>query len=332
MSIISFNPPRAYISGTGYNVPARVVGNDYFASYLETSDEWIRDRTGIAERRWVAPEESASSLALPACQKALVAAGISPAEVDGIIVATCTADYVFPSTACVLQHKLGIAGCLAFDVNAVCSGFLYALSVASSMMSGGVYRNLLVVGVDLFSRIIDKQDRSTCILFGDGAGAVVLSRTEEQRGILSYELGADGSMGDLLCVKKGSAREVSAESLATSEHYLSMNGREIFKLAVRAGVESGQKLCSAIGIMPSDIDYMVFHQANQRILAAVGKQLGLSGEQVLSNVERYGNTSAASIPLLMAEFFERGVLKPGQLILLGAFGGGVTWGGMLLRL
>jgi len=337
MGIVSFNPPRAVFTGSGFNVPERVVGNDFFATYLETSDEWIADRTGIRERRWAEPGVSASDLALPACKRAIERAGIKPEEVDGIIVATVTPDYVFPSTATIIQNKLGIHGCLAFDVNAVCSGFLYALSVASSMMASGSFRNFLVIGVDLYSRIINKQDRTTCILFGDGAGAVVLSRSDlvknsEGRGILSYELGADGRMGEMLCVKRGTASEPTPETLNDPKHQLFMNGREIFKLAVRAGVEGGKALCDAASIGVSDLDCVLSHQANQRILSSIGKQLGVSEEKVLSNVARFGNTSAASIPILIGESFEKGTLKPGQLALLSAFGGGVTWGGMLARL
>lgn len=337
MAIVSFKTPNAVISGTGYSAPSGVVNNGYFANYLETSDEWILDRTGIRERRWTEPNVSASDLSLPACKSALKQAGITAADVDAVIVATVTPDYVFPSTACVLQQKLEISGSLAFDLNAVCSGFVYALSTATSLMASGSFRHILIVGVDLFSRLINKQDRTTCILFGDGAGAVVLSRADlvkqsEGRGVLSYELGADGKLGDLLSVKRGSAAEPTAETLKEGEHCLYMNGREIFKLAVRSGVEAGEKLCAAAGIEVGAIDYMVSHQANQRILSAVGKQLGLPPEKVLSNVERFGNTSAASIPLLMGESVEKEVLKPGQLLLLSAFGGGVTWGGMLIRL
>ncbi len=331
MGIVAFSPPRAVISGTGFSVPANVVGNDYFAKYLETNDEWIIDRTGIKQRRWAETGVVASDLAAPACAAAMKRAGVTGADIDGILVATVTPDYVFPSTACVLQNKLGIpSGALAFDLNAVCSGFVYALSVATSMMSHGIYRHMLVVGVDLFSRLVDKNDRTTCILFGDGAGAVVLSRPDlvanpEGRGVMSFELGADGSLGDLLHVKQPAAKEAGGGSLG-------MNGREIFKLAVRSGVEAGLGLCKAASIGIADIDYMVSHQANKRILAAVGRQLELPEERVLMNVDRFGNTSAASIPVLLGESVERGLVKPGQLLLLSAFGGGVTWGGLLVRL
>jgi len=336
MAITVLNSPRAVISGSGFSVPPNVVTNDDLSEFMDTDHDWIVERTGISERRWAAPELSASELALPACKAALNRSGILAADLDGIIVATVTPDYIFPSTAAVIQGKLGAKGGLAFDVNAVCSGFVYALSVAASLMAGGAFKHVLVVGVDLYSRIIDKSDRSTAILFGDGAGAIVLSREDQikngaGRGVHSYSLGCDGSLGDLLCVKSGTAKEPTAESLGTSIHALQMNGKEIFKLAVRAGVEGGKELCSAIGISPPEIDYLMFHQANQRILSSVGKQLGLKDEQVLSNVAKYGNTSAASIPILLAESAEQGILQPGQLLLLSAFGGGVTWGGALVR-
>lgn len=336
MAITILNSPRAIISGSGLSVPSQVVTNDDLSKLMDTNHEWIVERTGISERRWAGPGSSASELALPACKAALDRAGILPSDLDGVIVATVTPDYVFPSTAAIIQGKLGAKGGLAFDINAVCSGFVYSLAVASSLIAGGAFKHLLVVGVDLYSRIIDKTDRSTAILFGDGAGAIVLSREDqvrdsEGRGVLCYSLGADGSLGDLLCVKRGTAKEPTSESLGASEHALKMNGKEIFKLAVRAGVESGKELCSAIGITPPEIDYLMFHQANQRILSSVGKQLALRDEQVLSNVARYGNTSAASIPILFAESVEREVIKPGQLLLLSAFGGGVTWGGAMVR-
>ena len=337
MSVTVLSSRRAVLAGSAFNVPPEVVSNEYFERYLETNDEWIKERTGIAERRWAGPELSASDLALPASRQAIERAGLKPENIDGVIVATVTPDYVFPSTACVLQGKLGIKGSLAFDVNAVCSGFVYALSVAASMINAGALKHVLVVGVDLYSRIINKNDRSTAILFGDGAGAVVLSRDDlvtggDGRGVLSFTLGADGSLGDLLFCKRGTAKEATPESLKSPEHALQMNGREIFKLAVRAGVDGGKALCDVAGIATPSIDYLIFHQANQRILSAVGKQLGLKEEQVLSNVARYGNTSAASIPILMAECMESGVLKQGQTLLLSAFGGGVTWGGALVRL
>lgn len=336
MAITVLNSPRAIITGSGFSVPPQVITNNDLSKFMDTNHDWIVERTGISERRWADAGSSASELALPACKAALDRAGILPSELDGVIVATVTPDYVFPSTAAVIQGKLGAKGGLAFDINAVCSGFVYSLGVASSLMAGGAHKHLLVVGVDLYSRIIDKGDRSTAILFGDGAGAIVLSREDqvkngEGRGVLSYSLGADGSLGDLLCVKKGTAREPTSATLGAPEHALQMNGKEIFKLAVRAGVDSGKELCAAIGITPPEIDYLMFHQANQRILSSVGKQLALRDEQVLSNVAKYGNTSAASIPILLAESVEKGVVKPGQLLLLSAFGGGVTWGGAMVR-
>ncbi|MCC6220923.1 MAG: ketoacyl-ACP synthase III [Deltaproteobacteria bacterium] len=331
------------------NVPERVVTNDYFESYLDTSDEWIQERTGIRERRWADGEISASELALPACRAAIRNAGLSESDIDGIIFATVTPDYIFPSTACILQGKLGIKKGFAFDVNAVCSGFVYALVMADSLIRTGQCSNVLIVGSELYSRIIDQRDRSTCILFGDGAGAAVLSKSAAYsygsrcdademslvgsgvRGILGSELHSDGSCAELLCVRAGTAKTVTPESLSNGEHYLFMAGREIFKLAVRALVEVSESLLKKYGVDVSQIDYFVSHQANRRILLSMAKQLGISEEKVLINVDKYGNTSAASLPILLAESAANGVLKKGDLILLSAFGGGVTWGVVLLR-
>lgn len=337
MSISILKTPRAVITGAAFNVPEQIVTNNDLSKFMDTNHEWIVERTGIVERRWADKDISTSELALPACKSAIERANVKPDEIDAIIVATVTPDFIFPSTAAVLQGKLGIKGGMAFDINAVCSGFVYALGIASSLMAGGAIRHILLVGADIYSRIIDKSDRATAILFGDGAGAVVLSRDDlvkdgQGRGVLSYLLGADGSLVDLLCVKQGTANQPTSETLGSSQHALKMNGKEIFKLAVRAGIESGHELCSSIGITPPDIDYLIFHQANQRILSSVGNHLGLKEHQVLSNVAKYGNTSAASIPILLAESIENGVVKPGQLLLLSAFGGGVTWGGAMVRM
>ncbi len=346
------------ISGVGMAVPDRVVTNEHFASYLDTTDEWIRDRTGISERRWSEPGVPVSEFAERACRQALTAARIGTDEIDGIICATVTPDYVFPSTACVLQGKLGVKKGLAFDINAVCSGFLYALVTADSLIASGQCTKVLVVGADLYSRIINPQDRSTCILFGDGAGAVVVEAvasngataanigpakighlserfTEgsviKDRGIYSSELSADGSMGNILCVPSGTAKQPTPESLAAGEHYLTMAGREVFKLAVRSLVDVSERLLERAGFEVEDVDYFISHQANQRILLAMARQLGAEPEKVLSNVAKYGNTSAASLPILLAEAAQEGKLKKGDLVLLSAFGGGLTWGAMLLR-
>ena len=332
------------VVGSGFCVPERIVTNEHFASYLDTNDEWIQSRTGIVERRWADPDTSASQLAEPACRDAIESAGLTPADIDGIIVATVTPDNTFPSTACYLQRRLGCPAGVAFDVNAVCSGFVYALTTADSLIRSGIARNFLVVGVDIYSRILDMNDRRTCILFGDGAGAVVLSSVSKKggaltetgsayslRGMYGAQLGADGSHTDILCVPSGTASPVTAESLAAGSHYLRMDGREVFKLAVRKLAEISQTMVSEIGLTSEDVDYVASHQANQRILLSMAKSAGIAEEKVLSNVSRYGNTSAASVPILLAEFAQLGTIKQGDLLLVSAFGGGVTWGAVLLR-
>lgn len=333
------------ITGTGMFVPERVVANDYFASYLETSDEWIRERSGIRERRFAEPDVSASALAAGACRAAISSAGLKAEAIDAILCATVSPDYQFPSTACCLQKRLGISGQMCVDLSAACTGFVYALVMANGLIATGQCRHILVVGVDLLSRICDPQDRTTCVLFGDGAGAVVLSAAEGAvrnggfvegsgstlQGIYASELHADGSVGDMLCVPVGTACTVTPQSLAAGEHYLKMNGREVFKIAVRVLVEVSERVLVNSGFTASDLDHYVSHQANMRILSSVGHKLGLPPEKVLSNVDRFGNTSAASIPILLAESVTSGTIKSGDLIMLSAVGGGMTWGAMLLR-
>lgn len=337
------------IVGTGMSVPEREVTNDYFASYLDTTDEWIQDRTGIKTRFWADGKMSASELAEPASREAISQAGLQVEDIDGIVFATVTPDCQFPSTACFLQHRLGIKNALAFDVVAVCSGFIYGLVMADSLIASGQCRNVLVVGSELYSRIVDPKDRTTCVLFGDGAGAVVLSSAVPQgsgtgsadrfvkgsarlvRGIYASKLGSDGTGAELLYVPNGTAYQPTPESLAKGEHYLKMAGREVFKLAVRNLTEVSQAVLDQAGIGVEEVDYCISHQANVRILRSFGKQLGLPDEKVLVNIDRYGNTSAASIPILLAESVAKGLFKPGDLLLLNAFGGGFTWGAVLLR-
>ncbi len=331
------------IAGAGMNLPSRVIDNQHFASYLETNDEWIRERTGIEQRRWVEADVGASELAEPAARAAIAQAGLSVDDIDGIVFATVTPDFVFPSSACCLQSRLGIKKGFAFDVNAVCSGFIYALATADSMIARGLGRNVLVVGADIFSKLINPADRGTCILFGDGAGAVVLSATEGTStssngsskgpsGIYRSRLAADGEFGSILCVPCGTAKPLTPESLGRGEHYLTMAGKEVFKLAVRYLGEISEQVLEGTGFTAEDIDYFVSHQANKRILLAMARHLGVPEEKVLVNVDRYGNTSAASVPILLAEMTANGTIQPGDLLLLSAFGGGVTWGAVLLRM
>ncbi len=345
------------VLGTGYNLPDHVVTNDYFASYLDTSAQWIRDRTGISERRWVEGDVPASELAEPAARDAIRRAGLQPEDIDGIIFATVTPDYIFPSSAVFLQARLGCHGGLAFDVNAVCSGFLYAIATADALIGKGIAKNILVIGCDIYSKIINKNDRSSCILFGDGAGALVLgantaaesggkdsgTQVVEARGvgvsgsgetlcgIYASELGADGRHTGILCVPSGTAAPVTPESIKTDAHYLTMDGREVFKLAVRKLAEINESIVVSQGFSLSQVDWFASHQANQRILSAMARSLGAPEEKMLSNVEKVGNTSAASVPILLAEAEEQGKIKSGDLVVLSAFGGGVTWGSMLLR-
>jgi 3-oxoacyl-[acyl-carrier-protein] synthase III len=327
------------VLGTGMYVPERVVTNEFFSKYLDTSDEWIRDRTGISERRWVEKGVSASALAEPAALEAIKNAGLTPKDIDGIICATVTPDNIFPSTACILQKRLSCGEGLAFDVNAVCSGFLYAIGSAHGLIMSGQCTNVLIVGTEIYSNIIDKNDRTTGILFGDGAGALVLGASDipqeslqkTDRGIFRSRLGADGSYSDILCVDGGSARPFTSESIKEGAHFLRMAGREVFKLAVRRLAEINKSIVEDAGFSLSDVDWFVSHQANRRILQSVAKELSIPDEKVPMNIEKYGNTSAASVPILLAELASEGNLKKGDLVALSAFGGGVTWGAMLLR-
>lgn len=334
------------LSGSGMFLPDEVIPNSYFESYLDTSDEWISSRTGIKERRWAKPGTGASSLALPAAEQAISNAGLSVQDIDGIVFATCTPDNIFPSSGAFLQKKLGMKRGYAFDINSVCSGFVYAMTVADSMIKAGQGENILVVGSEVYSSIINKQDRTTCILFGDGAGAVVLSKSpynasenvlnsensQSIRGIYNSEIHADGTYTDILCVPNGSAAPVTAEKLETGEHLLYMEGREVFKLAVRGLADVSKSVVKNAGLTTDDVDFIVSHQANKRILEAVGKQMKVPAEKMLMNVEKYGNTSAASIPILLAESISNDTIKQGNLVLLSAFGGGVSWGATLIRI
>lgn len=323
---------KSVVKGTAFNVPPRVVRNTEFEKYLDTTDEWIRERTGIIERHWAESDVSASELAEPACREAIERAGLSISDIDAIICATVTPDNIFPSTACMIQKRLGNNTALAFDVNAVCSGFVYAVGTAHGLIQSGQCKNVLIVGTELYSRILDMKDRGTCILFGDGAGAIVLGQeVDTERGILNSILGADGSHADILCVPQGTAHPVTPQSLEEGQHFLRMQGRDVFKLAVRKLAEINKEVVESAGFKLSDVDLFISHQANQRILSSVGKELEIDQDKVPMNLFKYGNTSAASIPILIAELEREGRLKKGQLVALSAFGGGVTWGATLIR-
>lgn len=322
---------RARIAGTGSYAPERVLTNADLERMVATSDEWIVERTGIRERRLAAPGEAASDLGLRAAERALEAAGVAPGELDLILVATCTGDQPLPSTACLIQHRLGAVRAAACDLGAACCGFVYALSVAEAYVKTGL-RRVLVVGTEVMSAITDWTDRSTCVLFGDGAGAVVLSPSEDDRGILSTHLHADGSLWDLICVPGGGSRlPVSEKVLAEGQQYIKMKGNETFKVAVKTLEETAQEALAAHGLSVADLDLYVPHQANVRIIKAVAARLGLPLEKVALNMDRYGNTSAASIPLALDEAVRSGRVRDGSLVMLGAFGSGLTWASAVIR-
>jgi 3-oxoacyl-[acyl-carrier-protein] synthase-3 len=313
------------IIGTGSYLPSRVLTNAELAGTVDTSDEWIRQRTGICERHIAAEGELASDLALQASRRALEMAGIAAGQLDLIIVATTTPDMVFPSTACILQSKLGVKGMPAFDVQAVCSGFVYALSIADQFMRSGQYEHILVVGAEVYSRILDWSDRGTCVLFGDGAGAVVLKRSSKP-GILAARLHADGSHAEILSVPGQVCRgAVSGTPL------LQMDGGAVFKFAVKVLEEVALETLEAAGLQKTDIDWLIPHQANIRIIQATAKKLGLSMERVIVTVDRHANTSAASVPLALDEAVRDGRIRPGQRVMLEGVGGGFTWGAVLLQ-
>ena len=319
------NNTYSRIVGTGSYLPQKVLTNRDLELAVDTTDEWIYTRTGIRQRHIAADDEKTSDLALKASRSALRAAGIAPGDLDLIVVATTTPDMVFPSTACLLQAKLGVRNCPAFDVQAVCSGFVYGLATADSFMRSGQYRNALVVGAEIYSRILDWSDRSTCVLFGDGAGAVVLRR-DSTPGIMSTHLHADGSYANQLSVPGTvCGGKVSGRPL------LQMDGGGVFKFAVKALDDLVEETLAANGMQKSDIDWLVPHQANIRIIQASAKKLGLSMEKVVVTVDRHANTSAASIPLALDEAARDGRIRAGQYVLLEAVGGGFTWGAALVK-
>jgi 3-oxoacyl-[acyl-carrier-protein] synthase III len=314
------------IVGTGSYLPPRVMTNDDFARRLDTSDAWIRSRTGIRARHIADETQTSSDLALEASRRALEAAGVGAADLDLMIVATSTPDFVFPSTACLLQAKLGVKGSAAFDVQAVCSGFVYALATADSFIRSGSHRKALVVGAEVFSRILDWNDRGTCVLFGDGAGAVVLSSSEKP-GIHASVLRADGSHAGMLSVPGNVCRGAIAGS-----PFLQMDGQAVFKFAVRVLEESARETVAKAGMALAQVDWLIPHQANLRILEAVARKLDLPREKLVVTVDHHGNTSAASVPLALDEYVRAGRIAVGQRLLLQGVGGGFTWGSSLVTL
>ncbi len=316
------------IIGTGSYLPARVLTNHELEKMVETTDQWIVERTGIRERHIAAADETSASMGEQAARRAIDAADISTKDIDLIIVATTTADQVFPSTACLLQDRLKIHGCPAFDVQAVCTGFVYALGIAEKFIRTGSAKHALVVGSETLSRIIDWTDRSTCVLFGDGAGAVVLAASKTP-GIISTHLHADGKYKDLLSVPAGISR--GYDKVVNGTAYMKMEGNEVFKVAVNTLGRIVDETLAANHMKKSDIQWLVPHQANHRIIAATAKKLGMSMDHVVLTVDRHGNTSAASIPLAFDEAVRDGRIKAGDTVLMEAFGGGFTWGSVLLK-
>lgn len=324
---------RSRIAGTGSDLPKQVLSNADLEKRVETTDQWIVDRTGIRERRIADPEEATSDLGLRAAQRALEAAGVQAMDVDLVLVATCTPDMPFPSTACLIQDRLGARRAAAFDLSAVCSGFVFALSTADQYIRLGTYRTILVIGAEIMSRIVDWSDRTTCVLFGDGAGAVVLQPTEEvDRGILSTCLRSDGSLWDLICVQGGGSRRPPSEQvLAEGLQYIKMKGNETFKVAVRSIEEVTRAVLEEQGLTAADLRLLIPHQANRRILKAAAERLRISEDRVWMNLDRYGNTSAASIPIALDEAVRSGKISSGDLVALVAFGSGLTWAASLIR-
>jgi 3-oxoacyl-[acyl-carrier-protein] synthase III len=316
------------IVGTGSYLPEKILTNVDLEKMVDTSDQWIVERTGIRERRIAGPEETSGTMGLEAARRALAAAGMASDAVDLIIVATTTPDLVFPATACLIQERLGVRGCPAFDVQAVCTGFVYALAIADKFIRTGGARCALVIGSETFTRILDWSDRGTCVLFGDGAGAVVLVAAEEP-GILSTHLHADGRYYPLLCVPAGVSK--GYDKVVAGEAYVHMAGAEVFKVAVNVLSQVVDEALEASGMKRSDIDWLVPHQANIRIISATAKKLGLPMDKVIVTVDRHGNTSAASIPLAFDEAVRGGRVKRGDVVLMEGVGGGFTWGSALLK-
>jgi 3-oxoacyl-[acyl-carrier-protein] synthase-3 len=352
----STSHPRAFeagISGLGFYVPERVLTNEDLARFLATNDEWIRSRTGIGARRVAAPDESTADIAEKAARRALDDAGVTPEQIQMVIVATCTPDYQFPSTASLLQDRLGVRGA-AFDLGAACSGFVYALVTAAQFVQTGACENVLIVGAEVMSRIVDWSDRSTAVLFGDGAGAAVVSRAKEGSGVLGFDLGSDGSGGPLLKVSiagepapsnlpreiaeldaasAGASTCESTESEAPPAHRRTVyqNGREVYRFAVNVMGESALRALASCGVAPESVDLFVPHQANVRIIEAAAKRLGLGSDKVFVNVDRYGNTSAASVPIALCEARDEGRVKPGDTVVMVGFGAGLTWASAVVR-
>ena len=323
---------RAGILGTGHSYPEGILTNDDLARMVETSDEWITTRTGIKQRRKAAPGEYTSQFAVRAGREAIERARLDPSDIDLLICATVTPDQILPSTGCIIQAELGCNNAAAMDVVAACSGFLYGLSLANSMIQTGQSKYALVIGAEILTQYVDYTDRQTCVLFGDGAGAAVLGLTEGNRGILAAKIKSDGRYEEqLFSPGGGTRRRPTAETLAAGDHFFKMKGNELFKVAVRSMAEVSRDVLESSGLTANDIDLFIPHQANQRITEAVASKLNVDMSKVYSNIAVHGNTSSASIPIALDECVAAGKIKEGDLVLLASFGGGVTWGSVLMR-
>ena len=326
-------PFGARITGVGHYVPDRVMRNADFEKMFETSDEWIVSRTGMRERRYAEPHQAASDLATIAANHALERAGLKGCDIDCFIVATVTPDYQFPATACIVAANLDAVGKPAFDLEIACSGFIYALSTAACFIRAGLFSRVMVIGAEKLSGITNMTDRGTAILFGDGAGAVIVERTDlASDSFLACELGSDGSNPDMLCVEAGGSRNpITPELMDTHKNKMFMSGREIFKYAVNKMVETSKNVIATAGLTTDDISWVIPHQANLRIIEAAAKRLEVDREKVVINIEKYGNTSSATIPIALSEMIEKDAMKPGDLILFTGFGGGLSWGSIAWR-
>lgn len=323
---------RSKIIGSGAGLPERVVTNDFFSYLVDDADEWIASRTGIRERRFVQPNESTSDLANRAAKAALADAGISGEEIDCIVVGTSTPDMILPATACMVQKEIGAKHAFAFDLNSVCGSFIFAMDTADSFIRSGKARTALVIGADTYSKILDFEDKTTCPLFGDGAAAVILRATEGEEGIHQTFIRSDGNGWALIQVpSSGSRKPITAETIAAKENTFYMAGKQVYIFATEAIPELIKTVCDQAGITPDDLDWLIPHQANLRIIDSVSKKNNIPKEKFLVNLQKYGNTAAASVGLALDEFRRNGTIKPGQLVLVMGFGGGLSWGGLLIR-
>ena len=323
---------RAVVRATGCGIPGKVVPNSYFDYLIEDADEWIRSRTGIRERRFAEPDESTSDLATVAARNALQQGGIDPMELDCIILATSTPDMSLPSTACMVQKNIGANRASAFDINAVCSGFVYAVETADCFIRSGKYRTVMVIGADTYSKILNFQDKTSCPLFGDGAGALILGTSDDNRGILSSLIRSDGAGWELIQVpSSGSRKPVTPETIASSENTFYMAGKQVFTFATDVIPRIIDEVTERAGMTADQLDHIIPHQANVRIIDHIAKKTGIPKDKFLLNLDRFGNTAAASVSIALDENLRNGVIQPGQTVLMMGFGGGLCWGGILIR-